>query len=768
MKFWASQPRQPLVGLTVVAITGILLADRVLLPIAVVFGVVMVAMLIVLWRPGRWSCWMLCAALFFELHTIQHGNCDARWLAGILAESPRVIKAAGVVWSEPEKPQTFSRNVTCRFVLRLNRASMAGQNFDTDAQMKVSWAGPIPAYGDRVTLVGGASNLEPARNPGEFDSLAYEHRHGVYSEIRARYAIDCQVAGHGAGYPWMAFGLAARHWVQNRLEVDLADSPEATAVIDGIVLGLRGDSPEDLKVLLQRTGTIHLFVVSGLNIAMLVGLMFLLLRPWGLPRNVVFVVIILILAIYTLMTGLRTASVRSAFMASLVLVAALFDRRPLSFNNLAAAALIILALDTDELFAPGFQFSFTVVFVIIAWAAPLQRRMEALAQPDPFLPRVLWSWPLRCRVWCWHRFSVVVGLMVASWLGSLIFTVGYFHLFSPGSLVANFLAVPVAFAILALGLATVLTAKVSAHLVVLFNNANWFAAKVMLGVLHISASLPGGFVYVENPRLGARAKCEITVLDVGDGGAAHVRGGGRDWLVDSGDDYHYGRTVLPYLRSRGVNRLDGLVITHGNVHHMGAALTAIGDFRPSLLAESMLLDRSSTRKKMNAALAEQRLGKGLYARNDLIHLGKAVTVRVLYPPIGLKRSSAADMALVLQLQCGATRALLMSDSGFSTEQWLLENEHDLQSDLIIKGQRPGDLSGTPDFLARVAPRVVVCRGLGYAEPVEKLDAWEKETVASGLAVFRQDKTGAVSVDIGNDGYEVRGFLNGQTFRSRAR
>jgi beta-lactamase superfamily II metal-dependent hydrolase len=273
---------------------------------------------------------------------------------------------------------------------------------------------------------------------------------------------------------------------------------------------------------------------------------------------------------------------------------------------------------------------------------------------------------------------------------------------------------------------------------------------------------------VERPQLTARAKCEILVLDLGDGGSAHVRAAGRDWLLDCGDDFHYSRTVLPYLRTRGVNRLDGLLLTHGNVHHLGAASTALTDFQPRFIAESMLRDRSPNRKKFHEALVADRRGKGLYTRGDFIHLGNAVTMRVLFPPVGLKRTSAADMALVLQLQCGSTRALFMSDSGFSTEQWLLDNEPDLKSDIVIKGQHSKDLSGTLDFLARVAPKVVVCGSLGYAEPVEKLDAWEKSTTAQGIDVFRQDHTGAVRIDIGDGGYEVQGFLNDQIFRSRAR
>ena len=64
-------------------------------------------------------------------------------------------------------------------------------------------------------------------------------------------------------------------------------------------------------------------------------------------------------------------------------------------------------------------------------------------------------------------------------------------------------------------------------------------------------------------------------------------------------------------------------------------------------------------------------------------------------------------------------------------------------------------------------RVVICRALGYGavNSIEKLDtSGNRSHVARGITVFRQDKAGAVHIDIRDGGYEVKGFLNGQTFR----
>jgi beta-lactamase superfamily II metal-dependent hydrolase len=110
----------------------------------------------------------------------------------------------------------------------------------------------------------------------------------------------------------------------------------------------------------------------------------------------------------------------------------------------------------------------------------------------------------------------------------------------------------------------------------------------------------------------------------------------------------------------------------------------------------------------------------------------------------------------------------MADSGFFTEHWLLENEPDLRSDILIKSHHSGDLSGTPEFLARVQPAVVICGAQSYGTPPARLDPWVGQLTARGIMVFRQDRAGAVTVEIHDDRVEARSFLGGQTFRIRAR
>ena len=769
MKLWEPRPRQPLVGLAVFAVLGIVAADRWAVEPLWAVGLVAASAVVAFWRASTIGVWLFCALAFFSLHTVRHHGHAARELAREFAEGPRVVRATGIVWDEPEKPAVWTRNVTARFRLKLESLTLAGGERAAEVFVNVAWAGAdVPAYGDRVSLTGSAANLAGPRNPGQFDAAAYAQRQGVWSEIRARFATDCRIESHGQGNPVQAYAYETAREIQRRLALDLEDEPEISGLIASMVLGLRGETPPEMKALFQRTGTMHLFAVSGLNVAMLAAIAIFLLRRLRLGRVPSILLTIPILAGYALVTGLTASCVRATIMCSLVLVAHLVDRRPLVFNSLGAAALGILAWDTNQLFSPGFQFSFVLVLVIVGLSGKIQRRLEPLGRPDAFLPRPLWRWPQHAGAAVAEKCAAALGVTISAWLGSLLFTAGYFHLFSPAALFANVLAVPLAFAVLMLGIATLLTAPLWKLGAVLCNNANWLCAKLLLWILKICALVPGGWLYVETPHLSPHPDCEITLLDLADGGAAHVRGGGRDWLFDCGNKVAYERLVLPYLRTRGVNRLDGLLLTHGDVQHLGGALTLLDDFRLCVIVDSVLRDRSSTRKQLHTELARRGLGKALVQRGDLLRLNPGTTVRVLYPPAGLARATADDKALVLQLEAAGVRVLFMSDSGFATEQWLLENEPDLRSDIIIKGQHAKDLSGTLDFLARVRPRAVVCSALGYGDAPEGLAAWEGSLTAAGVAVFRQDHTGAVSVIIRDGGFAIEARIGGQTLRSRAR
>lgn len=751
------RPRLPFVGIACAAIGGVVLADWVSFPVWPLVGLWAVLLLATLVRAATGYCLGFVLVSFATVHTVGFRQAPERVMERRLKEGSCVVDVAGVVASEPQKLPYFSGKQTGSFQLAVEELRAGDERWETAASLQVVWAGALPVYGDRVRLHGTLSGLEEPRNPGQFDFADHQRRSGIFARCEAQYPQDCRIEGHGAGNPLVVLASQASHWMQAQLSLDLEDAPELATLISSMVLGLQGDTPPELKDVFRTTGTLHLFAVSGFNIAMLAVIAGFVLKPLGLGKRFVAATTIPVLVFYALVTGLSASCVRAAIMGSLVLLALLVERRGLVYNHLAAAAVLILAWDPNQFFVPGFQFSFVLVLVIVALADRISKRLEPLGRPDPFLPEALWTWGQRWQAKLAGVLAASVGVTLAAWAGSLLFTAGYFHLFSLAAIAANLVAIPLAFLVLTLGVATVLAALVAKPMAVVFSNANWGCAKLLYLTMKVFAMIPGGHVYVQEPGLHRAPACEITSLDVGSGAVVHLRSGGSDWLIDEGPAWRYANVTLPYLRSRGVNSLEAMVLTHGDALHLGAATNVFEDFHPRLVLDSPMKDRSSTRRRFHEVLYGQAFGKSFVRRGDELPLG-AGRVRVLFPPDGWQRSSADDKALVLMVSAGGRRVLLMSDSGLVTERWLLDHEPDLKADVVIKGLHAKDYSGTWDFLDAVKPTAVVVQTTGREKLIEDLDEWTQRTEGQGIRVFRQDRCGAVTVRVDRGGVEVRGFL----------
>ncbi len=776
------RPRQPLFEAALCLAAGIALADWAVrtqraqgafwLPVGGLLAVA--AALACLGHGGvrRWALRMalgLLAACAFMTHETRD---PGRLLAERIAPAGSVLRGSGWVDQEPVPG-------AARFYVGLESVALdGGPAAETRARVAVRWPEglPTPEYGDRLAFAGSAHRLARPRNPGEFDAPAVRARQGVFTEVEVRYPADAKVLAHGAGHSAIALSLRLRRSMAATMARGLEDSPEVVSVIQSMTLGTQADIDRSILDLFRYTGTIHLFSVSGIHTAMLAAMAFMAFQMACLSRRWAALAVIPVLWGYCFVTGLTPSSLRATIMASIALGGIVLERPALSWNTLGASALVILVADPAQLFRPGFQLSFLMVAVLLAGATPLQKFFLRWVRPDPFLPCALWSRPFAARAWALHQGAAALGVSVAAWLGSMPLTVGYFNLWSPASVPANLVAVAFSWFILALGLASAAAGAVSTWLCVVLNNANWLCARALMGVLSLLAAAPGSHFYVEKPSWRAAPVCEIEVLDLADGGAIHLRtragdGRRRDWMLDCGGAGALRWSVLPYLRSRGVNALDGLVLTHGDSRHLGGAGTLLDAMPVGEVYDSAYRDRSSLRRAIHTVLAHRASGKAILVRGDTVTLARGnagIALHVLYPPAGLRLRTADDKALVLRLDvataAGRTvRVLFTSDAGFPTEEWLLDHvpAAELRSDLLVKGRHAADLSGTPAFLAAVEPRAVVTSGAPFptAQRVPRL--WAAQVRAAGIALFRQDKTGAVRIAIGRDGqWNLQAFLEG--------
>ena len=263
-------------------------------------------------------------------------------------------------------------------------------------------------------------------NIGDRVRLGWEYRSldtvspGFARLVRARnasgvvYAHTVEVERAGQS-PWRLL-VDTRRAVSNRLLLLIPG--DAGALAAGIVSGDDTALSDDALAAFQRTGTSHITAVSGQNIGMLIGLWMLLVRParrrraWSIQMGVIASI-----WLYAMFTGLNPPSVRAALFGTLVLLAARTGRRPDLATILAIATAIMVLVNPGYIREVSFWLS-------VAASAALVTGMQIS------LGRV--------------RRAVLANLVivVAAQLATLPLSVSYFGVWSPGSIVANALILP--------------------------------------------------------------------------------------------------------------------------------------------------------------------------------------------------------------------------------------------------------------------------------------------------------------------------------------
>ncbi len=357
-------------------------------------------------------------------------------------------------------------------------------------------------------------------------------------------------------------------------------------------------------------------------------------------------------------------------------------------------------------------------------------------------------------------------MSLAAWIGSLPLILWYFHLVTPISLFANLVVVPIAFFVLAIALLSLLSAPLLSWVAVIFNNANWALATLVIGIVHLFAQIPGGHFYVEAPQWPEKLVARITVLDLGAGAAIHLHTRNADWLFDCGSERAYRHVVREYLHWAGVNRLDGLLLTHGDALHLGGTAQLLDDFPRVRVVDNPAPDRSTIHRRLQRLFQQRGIQSDTLAVGDSFHLSRDVTANVLFPPRSFSSPIADDQAYVIRLLIGpAASILLMSDSGIRTEEALLARHLDLRSDIIIKGQHHFGESGSEAFLDAARPRLVIATSRDFPDHERISDTWAEKLQRRGIKLFRQDETGAVTLRFGHDSWEAQGYFTGEIFRS---
>ncbi len=199
----------------------------------------------------------------------------------------RWITLKGLVETLPEIKKT-GRKVNVSFVLSSKSLRNYGKENPASGKVQVFMGQPqtIPDVGDLVELRGILKKPLPKLNPGSFDYGYYLSQSGIYS-IFTGYGKNCiQVQAKGQSHFLVRWISKLRKRI-----VAILDSrfpPDEAALFKAMILGLRKGISTDLRSEYFKTGTSHLLAISGLNVALVAGSIYLFVIAFGFNQNLIF------------------------------------------------------------------------------------------------------------------------------------------------------------------------------------------------------------------------------------------------------------------------------------------------------------------------------------------------------------------------------------------------------------------------------------------------------------------------------------------------
>ncbi len=221
------------------------------------------------------------------------------------------------------------------------------------------------------------------RDPGAWQYADYLLAQGIAAQATLHNTLTLTPNDHAtlqcrlfAAQTWASARLArySRSTANHSLPPVLRLTPTDAAMLDAMLFGDRTALTHTLRLGFERTGSFHLFVVSGIHVGLIAWGLFALARRLRLSLAAATFTTIALTAAYAALTGFAIPAQRALFMASIFLIARLLDRSRNTLNALGLAILGVLVWSPSSLFEASFQMSFLAIVAVAGIAIPLGER----------------------------------------------------------------------------------------------------------------------------------------------------------------------------------------------------------------------------------------------------------------------------------------------------------------------------------------------------------------------------------------------------------
>jgi competence protein ComEC len=632
-------------------------------------------------------------------------------------------------------------------------------------------------YGLKCLITGLLEKPKRAKNENAFNYRDYLERNSIFWLLESK-NMPLKTCTSKKLTPFTLikqFRFKGIHYIETHFP------PEVAAISNALIYGDKSIMPPELLTEYQKIGISHLLAISGLHVSLLVGMIFFIGIRIGATRERMTTFLLVFLPVYAVLTGGSPSVVRAVVMIFLVMLAVKWGKRLklLPFDALSLAFSLFLLLKPFVLYDAGFQLSFSVSGAIILSGQTILGRY-----PNNLFRMLMTTFVAQLSslpILLFHFF----GVSLLSIFINLLFIPLYSYLFLPG--------------VYLLFLIQILFGKVpdlfmnGFSFVVQFSNklvesfskfsfANYTPgrpgtfflvfdsliilaifllweqkyqknqARIMVVLCSILLFLPIGWNHI-NPY------GEVTVIDVGQGDSILVQlpFDQGNYLIDTGGTLQFNTepwqkrsavfetgedVVVPFLKGKGITRIDKLILTHGDMDHIGGAFAVIKELNVKQIIMPKVKERSETENEIEKEAEKKKIQVVFVSRGSQWKKGPSHFV-ILSPEKNFQGDRNRGSVCLLA-SIGQHYWFFGGDLDQQGEEEIVKRFPNLKIDVLKVGHHGSKTSSSELFLMHYKPKVALISvgeknrfGHPHQEVIEKLTKID-------ATIFRTDLQGEIS------------------------
>ena len=537
------------------------------------------------------------------------------------------------------------------------------------------------------------------------------------------------------------------YYIKNAI-IDHVNKYKSASYLKTFILADTSMLDDEIKDSYQNMGISHLFAVSGMH----VGIFLFVLNIFFKENKYKNLIYILFLLFFLFITGIPESLLRCFTFFCLNLINKYFKLNIKTYNIVIISSMILLILNPYLIYSVGFLFSITITFFITLSNKYLTNKSYFKKILIISFISFLSSLPILASCFFKINFlSLVLNIIFVPFVSIILFPLGlmtfifpfidtfYFKLINVFELIVTLLD---KIKILSFALAKPNIIMIILYYLVLYMTIKVNKKYIIIYLIILFVNL--------NMRLFI-TNSFVTFLDVGQGDSVFIiLPKGKTILIDTGGKYMSDYSIvknktIPYLNSLGINKINSLVLTHGDYDHMGEAINLVDNFK----VDNVIFNCGSyndLEKELIKVLDKKKIKYYSCIKELNIDNNK------LYFLHTKEYDNENDNSNVIYTELNNHKFLFMGDAGVEVEEDLIKKYNLQDIDVLKVGHHGSKTSSSIEFINEINPKysiISVGKNNRYGHPnKEVLDNLEDSKI------YRTDEDGSIMFKIKNNKLQI--------------